>query len=82
MFLSVFSDECFKEVTEQLPVYASWGLEYVDFRARINGKAIENQTDDELKALRAQMDSLGLKTGVIQSSLCKAGDPDADRYNL
>ncbi len=82
MFLSVFSDECFKEVTEQLPVYASWGLEYVDFRARINGKAIENQTDDELKALRKQMDELGLKTGVIQSSLCKAGDPDADRYKL
>ena len=78
MYISVFTDELQKEVTEILPTIASWGMEYVDFRSRINGKMIENQTPEEFKALRAQLDELGLKTGVIQSSLGKVHLPDAD----
>lgn len=79
MFISVFSDEIGKEVTEILPRFAQWGMKYVDFRGMVNGKPIENQSVEQLKALRAQLDALGLKTGVIQSSLCKVHLPDAER---
>ena len=78
MYISVFTDELQKEVTDILPTIASWGMEYVDFRSRINGKMIENQTPQELKALRSQLKELGLQTGVIQSSLGKVHLPDAD----
>lgn len=79
MFLSIFSDELFRETTEILPLLSGWGLTHVDFRSRVNGKAIENQTDEELRALKAQLDSLGLKCGAIQSSLCKVMLPSAER---
>ncbi|MBQ9099716.1 MAG: Gfo/Idh/MocA family oxidoreductase [Clostridia bacterium] len=79
MYISVFTDELKKEVTEVLPKFAEWGLEYVDFRGRINGAPIEKQSTEQLKALKAQLDALGLKTGVIQSSLCKTHLPDAER---
>lgn len=82
MYLSVFTDELKQEVTQILPTIAEWGMQYVDFRGLINGKPIEKQTDDELKALRAQLDALGLKTGVIQSSLCKVHLPDSERTAL
>ena len=78
MYISVFTDELQKEVTDILPTIASWGMEYVDFRSRINGKMIENQTPQELKTLRSQLKELGLQTGVIQSSLGKVHLPDAD----
>ena len=79
MYISVFTDELKKEVTEVLPRFAEWGLQYVDFRGRINGAPIEKQTKEQLKALKAQLDALGLKTGVIQSSLCKVHLPDKER---
>ena len=82
MYISVFSDELKQEVTSVLPKFKEWGLEYVDFRGLINGLPIEKQSVGQLKALKAQMESLGLKTGVIQSSLCKAHLPDADRVKL
>lgn len=78
MYVSVFTDELHEEVTGILPKFAEWGMEYVDFRSRINGKMIEQQTPEELKALRAQLDGLGLKTGVIQASLGKVHLPDAE----
>lgn len=78
MYISVFSDELHKEVTEILPKFAEWGMEYVDFRSLINGRPIENQTNEQLKALKAQLDGLGLKTGVLQSSLCKVHLPDKE----
>ena len=78
MYISVFSDELKKEVTEALPIFAEWGMKYVDFRGLINGAPIEKQTTEQLKALKRQLDSLGLKTGVIQSSLCKKHLPDAE----
>lgn len=79
MFISVFTDELGKEVTEILPKFAEWGMKYVDFRAMVNGAPIENQSVEQLKTLKSQLDSLGLKTGVIQSSLCKVHLPDAER---
>lgn len=78
MYISVFTDELKKEVTSVLPIYAEWGLKYVDFRGLINGMPIEKQSVAQLKELKAQLDDLGLKTGVIQSSLCKFNLPDED----
>ncbi len=82
MYLSIFSDELFEDVYTALPKLESWGLTHVDFRAMIGGKPIEKLTVDELRKLKSTLDSLGLKTGVIQSSLCKvhmptAADPEA-----
>ena len=79
MYRAVFSDELFMDAKEALPIIKSWGCEYVDFRGMVNGKGIEFQTDEELYELKAQMDSLGLKMGVFQSSLCKVHLPDEDR---
>jgi predicted dehydrogenase/sugar phosphate isomerase/epimerase len=79
MYLSVFTDELFMDAKAALPIIKSWGSDYVDFRGMINGKGIEFQTDEELKELKAQLDDLGLKVGVLQSSLCKVHLPDEAR---
>ena len=79
MYISIFSDELYKDIYEVLPIIKQWGLTHVDFRGRINGKPIEKQTDEELYALKAALDEYGLKPGVIQSSLCKVHLPDTDR---
>jgi sugar phosphate isomerase/epimerase len=79
MYISIFSDEFYKDIYEVLPVIKEWGMTHVDFRGRINGKPIEKQTDEELYALKAALDSYGLKAGVIQSSLCKVHLPDKER---
>ncbi len=76
MYLSIFSDELFRDVYEILPTLRDWGLTHVDFRARIGGKPIEKLTNEELRKLKSTLDSLGLKTGVLQSSLCKVHLPD------
>lgn len=79
MYISVFTDELHREVTDVLPLFAEWGMQYVDFRGLVYGKPIEKLTNEELHRLKAQLDSLGLKTAVLQSSLCKVHLPDADR---
>ena len=79
MYISIFSDELFLDIYEALPIIKEWGMTHVDFRGMINGKSIENQTEEELYALKAALDAYGLKPGVIQSSLCKVHLPDAQR---
>jgi predicted dehydrogenase/sugar phosphate isomerase/epimerase len=79
MHQSVFSDELFLDAKTAIPIIKSWGSRYVDFRGMINGKGIEFQTDEELKKLKAQLDTLGMKAGVLQSSLCKVHLPDKER---
>ncbi len=76
---SVFTDELFCDVERALPTIAGWGSKYVDFRGMVNGKGIEFQTDEELHALKKRLDELGLRVGVLQSSLCKANLPDEKR---
>ncbi len=78
MYLSVFTDEFYEDVYKVLPKVADWGLKYVDFRGLINGKPIESQTDEELRELKRALDEYGLKTGVIQSALCKVHLPGDD----
>ena len=82
MYISIFSDEFYKDIYEVLPVIKEWGMTHVDFRGRINGKPIENPTDEELYELKAALDSYGLKAGVIQSSLCKVHLPDKERQEM
>ncbi|MDR0730041.1 MAG: Gfo/Idh/MocA family oxidoreductase [Treponema sp.] len=79
MYLSVFSDELFQDVSLALPKIKSWGCEYADFRGLIHGKGVEYQTGEDLKGLKKTMDNLGLKTGALQSSLCKIHLPGRDK---
>jgi predicted dehydrogenase/sugar phosphate isomerase/epimerase len=81
MYRSVFSDELYCDAARALPVIAGWGSTHVDFRAMINGKGIEFQTGEELRALKRQLDDLGLKTGALQSSLCKVHLPGKERQS-
>lgn len=67
------------DVTEGVPIIKSWGLDAVDFRGRIFGKAIEKLSDTELKQLRALVDENEMSVGCLQSSLAKVHWPDADR---
>lgn len=76
MFLSIFTDELFEDAYTVLPKVAAWGMKYVDFRGMIGGKAVERLSEEELRRLKATLDSYGLKTGVLQSSLCKVHLPD------
>jgi predicted dehydrogenase/sugar phosphate isomerase/epimerase len=79
MFISVFSDEFYKDAYEVFPIIKEWGMEYVDFRGLVNGKGIEFQTKEELVDLKGRLDDIGLKVGVIQSSLAKVHLPDKER---
>ena len=77
MFLSIFSDELGLDVAESLPIIRSWGVDHVDFRAKIFGKSIEMLDDDELRRLRKLLDDHDMTVGCLQSSLCKDHLPDA-----
>lgn len=79
MFLSVFTDELNLDFYDALPILREWGMKYVDFRGRINGKSIENQTEAELHELKRVLDENGMKVGAIQSSLCKVHLPNEER---
>lgn len=78
MSISVFSDELFMDAALALPRIAEWKCGYVDLRGNINGKGIEYQTEEELIALKEKLDLLGLKTGALETSLCKVHLPGAD----
>lgn len=75
MYISIFTDELYLDAAEVLPIVKGWGMEYVDFRGQINGKGIEYQTDAELYELRDRLKELGLKAGVLQTSLAKVHLP-------
>lgn len=61
MYISLFTDEFGEDVYKVLPVAAQWGMEYVDFRGLINGKGIENQTEEELRTLKKRWTAMGLR---------------------
>ena len=79
MYITIMTDEFDEDVYQVLPEVAEWGMKYVDFRGLINGKTIEEQTEEELKELKRALDTYGLQTGVIDSSLCKVNLPDQER---
>ena len=76
--ISIFTDELFCDTDKALPKIVQWHCKYVDLRGNINGKGIEYQTEEELIALKAQLDTFGLKVGALETSLCKVHLPGAD----
>ncbi|MBD3181545.1 TIM barrel protein [Candidatus Poribacteria bacterium] len=79
MYLSIFTDELGVDITEGLPIIKSWGLEYVDLRGRVFGKAAEALPPEKLPELRKLIDDHGMKVGCLQSSLAKVHLPDKER---
>jgi len=79
MFPSIFSDELGVDVTQGLPIIKEWGLQYVDLRGLVFGKAAEALPPERLGDLRELIDGVGMKVGCLQSSLAKVHLPDADR---
>jgi len=79
MFPSIFTDELGIDITKGLPILKSWGLEYVDLRGLVFGKAAEALPPEKLPELRKLIDDNGMKVGCLQSSLAKVHLPDADR---
>ena len=60
MYISIFSDEFYKDIYDVLPIIKEWGMTHVDFRFMINGKPIEQQTDEELYELKAALGTISL----------------------
>jgi UDP-N-acetyl-2-amino-2-deoxyglucuronate dehydrogenase len=79
VFLSIFTDELGVDITKGLPILKEWGLEYVDLRARVFGRAAESLPPERLPELRELLDSYGMKVGCLESSLAKVHLPDAAR---
>jgi len=79
MFISIFTDELGLDVAEALPIIKSWGVNHVDFRAKVFGKNIEMLNADELRRLRQRVDDHGMTVGCLQTSLCKVHLPHAQR---
>jgi predicted dehydrogenase/sugar phosphate isomerase/epimerase len=79
VFPSIFTDELGLDIAEALPVIKSWGLEAVDLRGRVFGKAAEALSPQQLKDLKRLLDDHGMSVGCLQSSLAKVHLPDADR---
>lgn len=77
MYLSIFTDELGVDVAEGIPVIKSWGLDHADFRGLVFGRSIHALDDGQLRRLRELLDTHGMKTGCIQSSLAKVHLPDA-----
>ena len=78
MRISIFTDELFIDVEPSMNKIAGWGGRYVDLRALVNGKGIEYQTEDELRALKQKLDGLGLTVAALETSLCKVHLPDEE----
>ncbi len=79
MFPSIFTDELALDITEALPVIKSWGLDHVDLRGRVFGKAAEALPADRLPELRKLLEGGGMSVGCLESSLAKVHLPGAER---
>ena len=77
MHLSIFTDELGLDISLAAPIIKSWGLDHVDLRGRLFGRAIESLSDQQLKDVKILLDDHGLKVSCLQTSLAKAHQPDA-----
>jgi sugar phosphate isomerase/epimerase len=75
MYVSIFSDELGLDLVEAIPRFKAWGLEYVDLRGKIFGKALEDMNRDEILEVRRLLDKAGLKVGCMESSIAKVHLP-------
>ena len=79
MFPSIFTDELKKDFPQTPPIIKSWGLDHVDLRGLIYGKAFENLTAEELAEVKRLLDEHGMQIGCLQSSLAKVHLPGEER---
>jgi UDP-N-acetyl-2-amino-2-deoxyglucuronate dehydrogenase len=79
MYPSIFTDELKKDFPQALPICKSWGLDHVDLRGLIFGKAFENLTAEELAEVKRLLDEHGMRIGCLQSSLAKVHLPGEER---
>lgn len=79
MKLSIFTDELGLDVTEAAPSLRHWGIDTVDLRSRLFGRAVEALSDQQLGDLRKLLADQGLRVGCLESSLAKVHLPDAAR---
>lgn len=81
--LSGFSDEISSDTTVQFEVLNKLGIKYFESRG-IDGKNISLLSDDEAAALRAKMDSYGIKASSIGSPIgkIKLGDDFEEHFAL
>jgi len=79
MFPSIFSDELGLDITEAAPIIRSWGLQHLDLRGRVFGKAAEALPQERLPELKKLLADHGLAVGCLQSSLAKVHLPDEER---
>jgi UDP-N-acetyl-2-amino-2-deoxyglucuronate dehydrogenase len=79
MYPSIFTDELKMDFAKALPIIKSWGLEAVDLRGLIFGRAFEDLSAEQLAEVKRLLDAHGLRVGCLQSSLAKVHLPGAER---
>ncbi len=79
MFPSIFTDELGMDIVQGLPIIKSWGLNQIDLRARVFGKAAESLEGAQVDELKQLIDKHGMTVGCLESSLAKVHLPDAER---
>jgi len=79
MYPSIFTDELKVDFPKALDQIRSWGLDAVDLRGLVFGKAFEDLTDAELAEVKRLLDERGLRVGCLQSSLAKVHLPAPER---
>ena len=68
--LSAFADEAGTTLAEQIAALKRNGIDYIEPR-NINGKPILTLTDDELKAVKTELDKNGIKVNSLGSPIGK-----------
>ncbi len=68
--LSAFADEAGSSLKEQIAALKENGITYIEPR-NIGGKGILNHTEDELKEIRSELDSAGIRVNSLGSPIGK-----------
>ena len=67
---SAFADEAGSSLEEQIKALKENGIHYIEPR-NIGGKSVMDLTDDEVKAVKAELDKNGIKVGSLGSPIGK-----------
>jgi sugar phosphate isomerase/epimerase len=76
MKLSIFNDEIGLDITQGLPYFREWGLEWIDLRGRVLGREFCMLEDEEMDEVAKLLGDSGLKVACLQSSLAKFHLPE------
>ena len=69
-YLSAFADEAADSLTDQIRALVDNGIHYLEPR-NIDGRGILTLTDEELDAMKAELDAAGITVGSIGSPIGK-----------